>query len=398
MIELNKNGLKPHSQMTKIMFDLASNRTLTLEEAVSTLRENARFRSIREILLRYTVLDGKNSRELNREIADRLMETNPGAKRASVEKNVRNWMKKEAQAISKENAIWLAFAFERDVSQADELMELLCGEKFHWRNPDDIVMVYGLNNQMSYQESKELQKKLRDQGIIEPAGSEPESTMSNLSRQDVLLLRTETELEAFLVRNKEKLGRFHNTAYALFRDFMTLLAIPRIEDGLGKEDLMSVREIISTYLYERYVPDARDSGGRLRKAEGNTRDAIERDIRMNWPDETVLSKMYHRQMDVSRKVLMLLFLACDGGESTYGDNSLETPEDLFQDIYTRMNDMLGDCGFARLDARRPFDWMILYCICTDESIYIEDNMQRFLTLIFQESKGIDSEQTGSEQS
>ena len=76
-----------------------------------------------------------------------------------------------------------------------------------------------------------------------------------------------------------------------------------------------------------------------------------------------------------------------------GENaSDDTPEDVFQDMYARMNSMLSDCGFAPLDSRTSFDWMVLYCMCTDESIFIDDTVQRFLSEIFPSGSG-DGEET-----
>ena len=92
--------------------------------------------------------------------------------------------------------------------------------------------------------------------------------------------------------------------------------------------------------------------------------------------------MTNRETDVTRKVLILLFLACDGGESDYGDFSEESEEDVFQDTYARLSSMLADCGFAPLDSRIPFDWMVLYCMVADEAFGIDENMNQFLSEVF----------------
>ena len=203
-----------------------------------------------------------------------------------------------------------------------------------------------------------------------------------LEKNRVMNLKTEADLALFLDGAREELGTLHNTAYSLFTEFLSLLGLPDLNDFLNEAREMSVKEIVATYMYNNCIPRARASGKKAKEADASMQSAIQRDIRQNWPDEVVLSRMAHRETDVTRKVLILLFLACDGGESEYGDFSDDTPEDVFQDMYLRMNSMLSDCGFAPLDARTPFDWMVLYCMCTDESIFIDDNVQRFLTEIF----------------
>jgi hypothetical protein len=113
--------------------------------------------------------------------------------------------------------------------------------------------------------------------------------------------------------------------------------------------------------------------------------ALQRSIRQNWPEETVLSRMLHREADVTRKVLILLFLATDGGMGEYGDDVIGVQEegDAFEDMRDRLEAMLADCSFAPLDSRVPFDWMVLYCMCAaEESMYIDGKVQRFLARIF----------------
>ena len=94
--------------------------------------------------------------------------------------------------------------------------------------------------------------------------------------------------------------------------------------------------------------------------------------------------MLNRKTDVSRKALILLFLATDGGmdeEAFYED---EDAEEFFEDAYSRMNGMLANCGFAPLDPRCAFDWMVLYCMCVDaeDSLLIDSRIHRFLEEIF----------------
>ena len=106
--------------------------------------------------------------------------------------------------------------------------------------------------------------------------------------------------------------------------------------------------------------------------------------------------MRTRKADVTRKVMILLFLACDGGDSAYGDLSEESPEDAFQDMFIRLDSMLIDCGFAPLDARSPFDWMVLYCMCSDDRLAIDDNVRRFLQSVFPPSERQEREEDGDD--
>ena len=94
--------------------------------------------------------------------------------------------------------------------------------------------------------------------------------------------------------------------------------------------------------------------------------------------------MKNRLTDVSRKVLILLFVAVDGYEDTEYDDFEEemSNEEQFEDMYQRLNNMLNSCGFAPLDSRIPFDWMILFCICSGKKDFIDARIERFLKEVF----------------
>ena len=97
--------------------------------------------------------------------------------------------------------------------------------------------------------------------------------------------------------------------------------------------------------------------------------------------------MKNRHIDVTRKVLILLFLACDGGEMLYGNLDYDEPENIFDETYASMNNMLIQCGFSPLDSRDPFDWMVLYCIATANEFFdIDENIKSFLSEIFNTSE------------
>ncbi len=378
--------------MTEFMLSTISSKTLTLSEAVRQLKENAYMRTIKETLALYCGIGAKDEGALKKRVTELLLQSDPEAKRDSVERKVRTWMKDDAQAIGKRAAVQLAFALHLLVEDADHMLVRLSGERFHWRDPEDIIWVYGLNNRLSFPQANDLCQRLLGRAGAAQGREERTDAMTAMVKNRVMNLKTEDELAAFLEGARDELGKLHNTAYSLFMDFLSLLGLPDLNDFLAEAREMPIKEIVATYMYNNCIPRAHAAGKKAKEADASMQSAIQRDIRQNWPDEVVLSRMIHRETDVTRKVLILLFLACDGGESEYGDYSDDTPEDVFQDMYARMNSMLSDCGFAPLDSRTSFDWMVLYCMCTDESIFIDDTVQRFLSEIFPSGSG-DGEET-----
>ena len=167
---------------------------------------------------------------------------------------------------------------------------------------------------------------------------------------------------------------------------MHLLKTAAMDDLMPPDRELSTEDILEMYLFNHLIPrNKRETKGEGKKGGPQDfvlREAIRRDIKQNWPDKYELSRMDNRMADVNRKTLILLFLACDGGESAYGDYSEKAIENYFEDAYERLNNMLSDCGFPEIDARVPFDWMVLYCMAAGDITDIDGNISRFLAEIF----------------
>ena len=102
--------------------------------------------------------------------------------------------------------------------------------------------------------------------------------------------------------------------------------------------------------------------------------------------------MKARKKDVTRKALILLLMATEEGfqkknqDYDEEDEYIPTKEEVFDDIYGRLNRTLEDCGFSGLDARSPFDWMILYSICVQDMFDADLRMKALFRSMFGERK------------
>ncbi len=375
------------NSMTELMFRSATEGYLTLEEARKKLHESAYLRTAAETLSRYCGVDMADVGRLRATVTDLLTKSDPSAKKDSVDRKVRTWLNDQILYISKKSALQLAFALQLPVSEAEEMLWRLCGEGFHWRDPEDIIWLFALDHGMSYADACALADRMMPVYRLPDGMPADQETMTENIRQQVVRLHTEEELQDFLKESAPRLGALHNTAYQLFTSFMEILKSPEMDDMLPGEEQMTTAEIVTTYLYNHLIPRARKEKGKKRSDETLVKDAIQRDIQQNWPDEFGLARMATRETDVTRKVLILLFLACDGGETSYGEYADEDPDDLFEDTYARLSSMLVDCGFQPLDSRVPFDWMVLYCMVADDMTGIDENIPRFLAGIFRDSPG-----------
>ena len=387
------------ANMTEISRTMAQNafRAKTTDEAISILRENAQFRTLKDIL---TAADPQHDseKELKKRIVEKLVLHHPDKKEESLERNVRNWFSGRVRTISREMAFELCLVLELSLEEANRFMMRVTEEAIHWRNPEEIVWGYAIVHKLSYEETMNLiaeTRKILPEGSF---GNDSKNVYTHLVRSEVLqqLQNTPEQLLSYIAENKDRWGAYHNTAYDLFDKYMRLLQNATPDTGefeLRKEqyekqkkrdaeakmdDALSVEDILDTYFFRKCVEPTTEMS------------ILQRSIRMNWPDESTLSKMKNRapNADVSRKVLILLFLATNGDSSEFqmeDDEEFDerrTRDRVFRDLYLRLNRMLSRCGFQTLDPRSPFDWMILFCICAEDIWETDRRLEEVLSGLF----------------
>lgn len=366
------------TELTRNMFDSATKMN-SVAEAAAVLRQYGQFRTLGDILRSYSGCENPKVR-----LVEGLMAQEPSASRDSLDKKVRNWLSGRTRSVSKRDAFALCRILELSLEQSDTFLKLVTGEGIHWRNPEDIVWGYAIANGLDYGNTCALLERV---SVIKPQKAATDLMPGSFTGEvreklQPLLYRSEEELMAFLEQEHNTLGAFHNTAYRLFMQYMELLETGGIDDGMEASPAMSSREILESYMYRQLVPIARRQESRDKSVFSD----VQRSIRMNWPDEASISKMKSRELDIPRKVLILLFLATDGSETEYEeedeDEDILTRDEIFQNIYTRLNRMLHACGFQKLDPRTPFDWMVLYCICVEDLWDVDQRLKDMLQEIF----------------
>lgn len=370
---------------TQLMYHMATSQTLGLRQALDHLRDDAYIRPVRETLAKYAGKSAEDIKGLQAHLVEKLLENSPeGSVRDAVGRKVRMWMKDGMHSISKSSAIQVSFALRLSVEEANAFLQRACGEGFHARDPEEVVFLYALKGGLNYKEALALREEMEKKGMLKREKSGEEKLRTEIVRQDLETREGVAGLEEFLRQYQGRLGSFHNTAYEMFKSYMLLLTDADIDDGLDAEGRMTVREVTDVYLHKRLIPRIQKAAKKNQKAGDLVLSALQRDIQQNWPDETSLSKMLNRNTDVSRKALILLFLATDGGADGEELCEDEAAEEFFEDSYNRLNGMLANCGFAPLDPRCAFDWMVLYCMCVnaEDSLLIDNRIHQFLEEIF----------------
>ena len=340
-------------------------------------------RSFADILARFA------PKEASREnLVDGLCGGDPSRSRASMDKKVRGWLSGKYQPTAREDLLELCFILKLSVDAADAFLAAASEEGLHWRDPKELTYAFALRKGMRYPEARALLESVLPKNAAAPK-EERRDAFTAMIRQEAAQLETEEELKRFLQEAKENLGVYHNRAYQYLTDYLSLLEKPRAV-SVEEEDGFSVRRIVETYLDSRFPADW----------DKKKLDEKRRGILAGWPDEVMLSRMKTGKIDVSRKTLILLFLATDGGdeitddweEDVYWDED-ENEEDAdadFRSSYIRMNQMLSSCGYRMLDPRSPFDWVVIYCMRVssdpDSMEGLNERLSEMLDVLFSASR------------
>ena len=359
----------PMTELSRVTIDKVLQGDLSAADAAFVLAHEIKLRTFREKLERFS-----GGRELKALLVGGLLKDHPEATRDSIERKVRGWLAGSYEPTKRQDILEICFILGLSVKDADALIAMVSGEGLHWRDPEEIVAIYALHHGMDYPAMQALKSRLTKEDGREEAETTPEEdSFTPMVRKEVEALETEEELSDFLRRAQRRLGKLHNNAYQQFMAFMSLLESPEIMDLMEPDARYTTRQIVETYL-DKKLPALR---------RGAALTAVQRDVRANWPDETSISRMKNREMDVSRKVLILLFLVTDGGEREDDDElEEETPEEAFRSSYCRLDNMLEQCGYRTLDPRSAFDWAALYCLRVDDVLMADRQMQDFLSALF----------------
>jgi hypothetical protein len=296
------------------------------------------------------------------------------ANRDSISRKVRDWLNNKYAPSEREDLIKICFALKLDELKSGNFLSLTSEGTFHLRNPRELVFAYCLRTGKSYGQALEMI------GRLKPI-DHTKKTVDNLILTKTLANSFENVYDdesfyEFYAENYDSFGEIHNTAYIRFLFFINLLVEP--EYGyLGNELKYSDERIVDEYLRMNLPLDKRTSKYSV----------LQKTIRKFWPNATSITKMRSREEDVTRRVLLLLYLITEGGITGEDSDAFILDEDLadeerFEEHYWRLNSMLNDCGMSRLDPRNVFDWLILYCLKSSDDEAMSERMQGVLDVIF----------------
>lgn len=140
------------------IYNQAISGTLTVSGAVDFLEKEAKMRTLREKLEKFS-----HGQELRTTLVQGLMRNHPDRSKDAVERRVRGWLNNpDNQTLRKKDAIELCFILGLSVEEADAFVALISEEGLHWRNPDEIVYLFALKQGMDYSEANRLNEEMAE--------------------------------------------------------------------------------------------------------------------------------------------------------------------------------------------------------------------------------------------
>ena len=297
---------------------------------------------------------------LQERLQRKLLEYELGGNPENVARKVRNWLNGRNMPSNREELFKICFALQLDEKGTEYLLGTTAESGIHFRNPKELIYAYCIRRRMDYPQAVKLagelwksplpsgtveyQRFLKETSKMEDRGNLTASIRNQFKR-----VRTEDELRTFLKEYRECFGIHHNTAYRKFVKMLEILLSPKgICAELPSDRVYSIEKAVEEYLrmgmpYTKHLP-------------GGT--ALQKKLKEHWPTPKSIREMYGRQIDVSRKALMLLYVATEGLAADWQG----TQEEWLLEHYKRLDLMLRECGMAALNLHSPFDFLILQAI------------------------------------
>lgn len=380
--------------LSQTQWDMISGREMTAAEVVEHFYSDMPIRKSKDILL--SSYSGEDLKEQLTEglfqfkSSETLMRLFGGDSfkppvRDSIRRTVGNWLKGDSEPNKRADLIGVCFALGFDAQRADIFMRHSTDGNFHLRKPAEAALYYCLKSGKSISQSADFIAGLNLSLSGSAAGGNAATELVAEAFDEV---GDDAEFVKFLEENRSLFGMTRNTAYDYFRRYFTVLANPDVTDI--SEGKLSIEAVIKNYLSFNLPADRKNA------------QAIQSAVRAYWPGETSVKRILERVEEVTRKSLLLLYIATDGtGQDFYSgaeDKSGEvplallygeemTPEESLENHSIAINLMLKDCGFAALDTRNPFDWLILYCLRTEsDGDFMSDRLTCVLERLFPEDE------------
>ena len=261
---------------------------------------------------------------------------------------------------SRKSMFALAFALQSNPDDAADLFhKVYLDRAFDYRNADEIIYYFCLNNKKYWADAKKLIEAAKDFG----QEKNDHTVYTSQIKADVDSFTDENELLHYLKNHAHNLEKSNVSAKKNLADLIDLAkktANEEVEQPEYADDFRGSDRDSLNFTYE-VITSLSVSGDKGTKTLfKNAR--LPKEIKNRFPEAATLSKKEPTYEEL-RKLLVLLF------SYTYWYKVQWTSVDADIDDYiAQINVYLVDSGFSPMYYGNPFDWMFLYCALNERPL------------------------------
>lgn len=277
----------------------------------------------------------------------------------SVQRRVRNWLSGSNQPSNRDDIFRIAFALNLTEQQANYLLGLCTGYGIHYREGRDVIYSWFLRTGREYNDAREFFASLPPIPHLDQVPENPSTHITRELQNMFAHVLTLDELRECYWENLENFGILHMRAYSYFEKYLDQLIRPDSAFGSTIDPDYSLEAVMDLYLSLK-MPSGKDRSGYT---------VTQKLIKQNWPNTTSLKNIRNHKEDVSRKLLLLLYVITENvldDEYSELDEEYITLQERVEDHWWTINAILTDCGMPLLDPRNATDWLVLYAITATE--------------------------------
>jgi len=405
--DINKQK-RPTAWALKMAYEI-----FDFNKAISFLQGDFPIRRIDEELTRLICCKGEQQGIQYQSMEDILR------KNLKNQKDLDRLLTPEKKSITRKKAFEIAFALGLTPDETAGFLKSCWLDGFYPRDAKDVIYWHGLKNQWSYCETLGMISDFSyldsdNPNLVKNDGCKNKGT-NTLSDEYERSVRTKEDLCEYLNDNESSFGTYRRKAYERFMELYS---------DIFQEENKRAADNYDPYESDRYtrVPDpnnpyktliAKDVVlGRIEKelkeirtrGKKSVNKAFYRLITEHIPTRSALSEITKdpskggRRPQVSRKLLILTWLASEDGKMlTPLNGDFEGAFGSHVKKYLE-KELLEYCGMSVLDARHPFDWIIMntlryaYMIDKGESTDIEGRLEAFFEILLQHLEEAEGEE------
>ena len=261
---------------------------------------------------------------------------------------------------SRKSLFALAFVFEITPNETAELFhKVYLDRAFDYRNADEIIYYFCLNNKKSWADAKRIISL--SQGT---SGDNNDQTIfTSQLKSDIQSLNDEDELLSYISRHGHNLEKANVSAKKNLQDLISnAKAIAKTEsESTEYDDIFKGSDKDSlNFLYEIITSLSVTGKKGTKTLFKNAR--LPKEIRSRFPEAVTFSKKEPTYEEL-RKLIILLFSYVYWYKTQKSDT---TP--MIDDYISEVNVYLTDSGLSPIYYGNPYDWLFLYCSLADRPL------------------------------